>query len=681
MGAAAGIETLFLSTVQEITAGRAGLTDVIVAVNTMTAQGQRGLGVELYKIWISFNVGSPLLAAAHFNNSVVQSDAGDIEGSRVSMEKALELDPDFFPAYINLGGLLERSGAIDQGLAQWQTLISRLPAITGSAVDYKLTAMKQIGRVMLDNRRSAIAEAWLGQALDILPDQRDVLEQFVALRMVQCKWPVIQPSERVDRATLMSGISPLSMAAYTDDPLLQLACAKRYVEVAVEERYDAPDADRRDASTDVSGRRIKVGYVSSDLREHAIGYLMSELFEVHDKARVEVTAYFCGKDPQGPITDRIKAAVEHWVDISGMDDVTAARQVAADGIDVLVDVNGLTRHARTAMFAKRPAPIQVNWLGFPGSMGSPYHQYIIADDWIIPEGSEVYYSEKVLRLPCYQSNDRKRIVAERPTRASVGLPDDAFVFCCFNGTQKFTHFHFDRWLEILHRAPNSVLWLLAAEAEINETLCLYAESKGVGRDRLIFAPKIANAHHLARYALADVFLDTTPYGAHTTASDALWLGVPVLTLSGRSFAARVCGSLVRAAGLPEMICETAEDYVEKAVALAGNPAEVQALKAKLEANRATCDLFNMDLLAEKLEGLYREMCDAHENGLRPQPDLANLDVYLELGAAEDHEAVEFRGIEDYQGLYRTLLARRSKLRPVPPDSRLWTAEDAAAAVR
>ena len=679
MDTTAGSEALFLSTLQEITSLRAGLTDVIGAANALSAQKQPSLAGQLYAIWIAFNPGNPLVAAAHFNHSVIQSDAGDVEGSRASLESALALDPDLLPAYINLGGLLERTGAIDQGVAQWQSMVARLSSVTGPSVDYKLTAIKQIGRVLIDNHRSALAEAWLAQALDIRGEQNDVLEQFMALRMVQCRWPIIQPIERLSREIQMSGISPLSIAAYTDDPLLALARAKNYVEISIDERLDAPDADRRDAATDVSTRRMRVGYVSSDLREHAIGYLMTELFEVHDKSKVEIFAYYCGKDSQGAITERIKAAVEHWVDITAMDDATAARQIAADGIDILVDVNGLTRHARTAVFARRPAPIQVNWLGFPGSMGSPYHQYIIADDWIIPEESEIYYSEKVLRLPCYQPNDRKRIVAERPTRASVGLPEDAFVFCCFNGSQKFTHFHFDRWLEILRRAPTSVLWLLTAEADINENLAAYAEARGIERSRLIFAPKIANPLHLARYALADIFLDTTPYGAHTTASDALWLGVPVLTLSGRSFAARVCGSLVRAAGLPEMICETAETYVERAAALAANPAEAQALKAKLGASRGTCDLFNMDLLAEKLEGLYLQMCEAHQNGLRIQPDLTNLDLYYAVGAAEDHDAVEFRAIEDYRAIYRAGIAKRSRTRPVPPDNRIWSAEDAAAA--
>ena len=274
---------------------------------------------------------------------------------------------------------------MDEGVQQWQAMIARLaPDRTGSSIEHKLTAIKQIGRVLIDNKRSASAEAWLRQALEIRPDQRDVLEQFTALRLAQCEWPITTPWEGMDRKTLMTGISPLSVAAYTDDPLLQLAAAKRYVEAAIDERPDAPDADRRHAPIDLASRRLRVGYVSSDLREHAIGYLMAELFELHDTSKIEVFAYYCGKDPQGELNARIRAAVEHWVDINGMDDTTAARQIAADGIDILVDVNGLTRHARTAVFARRPAPIQVNWLGYPGSMASPYHQYIIADDWIVP---------------------------------------------------------------------------------------------------------------------------------------------------------------------------------------------------------------------------------------------------------------------------------------------------------
>ena len=668
-------DAVMLPALQAITEGRSNLADLIGAAMAMAAEGQPRLAEQLYKVWITFNPGHPQAYVALFNLSSLQGDAGDAAGARESLVKALALNPDFAPAYINLGGILERAGETEQAIQQWHALIERLPSVTAQTIDHKLTAYKQIGRVLIDKHKSPAAEAWLRQALDVQADQRDVLEQYVALRMAQCEWPVIAPWEGLARLVLMTGVSPLSMAAYTDDPLLQLGNAKRYVEVAIDERQDAPDADRRDAPIDLEGRRIRVGYVSSDLREHAVGYLMAELFEVHDKEKVEVFAYYCGVDAQGDLNGRIRTAVEHWVDIVGLDDATAARRIAADGIDILVDVNGLTRHARTAVFARRPAPIQVNWLGFPGSMASPYHQYIIGDDYIIPPESEIYYSEKVLRLPCYQSNDRKRAVAERPTRAAVGLPEDAFVFCCFNGAQKFTKFTVDRWLEILRRRPGSVLWLLEGEAEINERLTAYAEANGVERGRIVFAPKQVNAFHLARYPLADLFLDTAPYGAHTTASDALWMGVPVLTLSGRGFAARVCASLVRAAGTPETVCETSADYVERAVALANAPDEIAALKAKLEANRATCDLFNMDKLAASLEGLYAQMCAAHQAGQTPTPDLRNLDLYLAAGAEEDHEAREMQGVEDYLGLYREKLARRHRARPIPPDGRVWT-EDA-----
>jgi predicted O-linked N-acetylglucosamine transferase (SPINDLY family) len=668
-------ETILLSALQEITEGRSGLTEVITAATTLVAGGQPRLAEQLYKVWIGFNRNHPQAFVAYFNCASLQSDAGDLAGAKMGLEQALASNPDFYPAYINLGSALERLGEADQALLQWQTLVSRLPSVSAQNIEHKLTALKQIGRVLIDNRRSPPAEAWLRQALDVVAEQRDVLEQYVALRLAQCEWPIIAPWEGMSREVLMKGVSPLSMAAYTDDPLLQLATAKRYIEVAMDERDDAPDADRRNASIDLTGRRLRVGYVSSDLREHAIGYLMAELFELHDREKVEVFAYYCGVDPQGDLNARIRKAVEHWVDIDKMDDATAARRVAADGIDVLVDVNGLTRHARTGVFARRPAPVQVNWLGFPGSMGSPYHQYIIADDWIIPAEHEIYFSEKVVRLPCYQSNDRRRVVAERPTRAAVGLPEDAFVFCCFNGAQKFTRFTVDRWLEILRRTPNSVLWLLEGEAEINARLQAYAEAGGVARDRIVFAPKQANAFHLARYPLADLFLDTSPYGAHTTASDSLWMGVPVLTLSGRAFAARVCSSLVRAAGLPELICERSEDYVERAVELAASPAKLGKLKAKLENNRLTCDLFNMDKLAACLEQLYRQMCEAHARGEAPRPDLTNLDIYREIGAAEDHEAAEMAAHPDYHGFYLGRLRRRHRMRPIPPDGRLWTAAE------
>jgi predicted O-linked N-acetylglucosamine transferase (SPINDLY family) len=671
---------IFLQALQRITAGGLALRELIEAAGVLNAAGRTDCSRELYKVWARLNPKDPQVHVALFNCAVLESDAGQLGPAAQLLEQAISGAPDFMPAYINLGGVQERSGAADRGIETWKALLGRLSPVTGQAVEMKVTALKQIARVFSDHHHAASAETAMREALEIVPDQRDVIEQYVAIRTGQCEWPVMAVTDRVDRTTLMNGISPLSASAYADDPVLHLGTSARFVAQAVPEPLDNPH-DRRAAAIDRSGRRLRVGYVSSDLRDHAIGYLMAELFELHDRDHVEVFAYYCGRKDEGALNQRIKAAVEHWVDIREMSDEAAAARVGADGIDILVDVNGHTRDARSALFARRPAPIIVNWLGYPGTMGTPYHHYIIADEYIIPPEFEHYYFEKVLRLPCYQPNDRKRQVAEpRPTRAAYGLPEDAFVFFSFNGPQKLTRFTCLRWLEILRAVPNSVLWLLDPAAETFQRLCDFAEQNGVDRNRLIMAPKLANAHHLARYPLADLFLDSFPYGAHTTASDALWMGVPLLTMSGRSFASRVCGSLVRAAGLPELVCETPQAFVQRAVELANAPAVVAALKAKLEMNRHACDLFNMEKLVSSLEALYDGMADDYLEGRLPTPDLANWEAYLKAATDFDHDSREMLALApDFDAFYQGKLARRHAARPIAPDARLWTPDVLAAA--
>lgn len=672
-------EELFLNAVAKVTSGALGLPELIASANQLSVAGKPDLARQLYTIWIGLNPQHPQLYAAHFNVSGLQGQLGDAPGAAESLRKAIALDENFLPAYINLGGMLERTGKLDEAVDTWRAVLAKPQTVTGPAISYTIAALKQLARVLGEHQKLENAEAALWQCLSLNAKQKDVLEQYVSMRLGQCKWPTVSPWEGVDRKALVGGIHPLSMAAYTDDPLLQLGAAVQSVRQMLEEKPTNALSDRRHAPIDLTGRRLRVGYISSDLRDHAVGYLMAEFFEVHDKAKVEATAYYCGQPSNEPLHHRIKAAVEHFVDIRGMSDDEAAAKVAADGIDILVDVNGHTRDARPGVFARRPAPIQVNWLGYPGTMGSPFHHYIVADPVVIPEGSELYYSEQVVRLPCYQPNDRKRVVGPRPTRAEVGLPEDAFVFCCFNGAHKITRFTFDRWLEILRRTPSSVLWLLENTPETKANLLKYAEASGVAPSRIIFAPKLPNALHLARYPLADLFLDTTPYGAHTTASDALWMGVPMLTLAGRCFASRVCASLVSAAGLRELVVNDLQTYVDRAVALANAPQEIAAFKARLEAGRASCDLFNMDKLAAALEDLYVRMVEDYQQGRLPQPDLRNLDAYFEVGLEHDHDAQEMLAVDDYHGLYREGLARRAAVWGLPPDSRLWRESEPAPA--
>ncbi len=684
--------TVFLSTVTKITAHDLGLVSLIETAAELVGAGHPDQAVQVYKIWLRFNPKDPLAHAAHFNAAALLSQMGDLTGARKALEDALAANPDFLPAYINLGVVLERLGLPHDAVTQWTSLASRLAPVTGNAISYKATALKQISRVLEAHQQFAEAEATLRQSLEIDKNQREILEHFTALRLLQCQWPVMVPPEGVERRMLMMDISPLSMAAYTDDPLLQLATAAYHNKSAVGIPPVNLQAAPRPASpsstspaptgTPAGSRRLRIGYLSSDLRDHAIGYLMAEIFGLHDRQSFEIFAYYCGAPGQDRLTTRIRAAVEHWVDINGLDDDAAARRMAEDGIDILVDVNGYTRDARTAVVARRPAPVIVNWLGYPGTMGSPYHHYIVADPWIIPPGHEPYFSEKVVRLPCYQPSDRKRVIApNRPSRRDVGLPEDAFVYGCFNGTQKISRFTFERWMAILKRVPNGVLWLLTGTEATNARLKERAEQHGVAASRVIFAGKMANSDHLARYPLIDLVLDTAPYGAHTTANDALWLGVPILTLSGRSFASRVCGSLVRAAGLPECVCDTPEAYVERAVALEKDRATLRSYKDRLAAGRDSCVLFDMERLVGSLQSLYRTMVEDYRQGRLPRPDLANLDVYQEVGIAVDHEAVEVLAMPDpdYERWFRTLLADRHRVWPIRPDRRLWQDADLARA--
>lgn len=654
--------------IQSMVAGLS-VPDLIRTTETFKQSGQLASVEAAYAAWVASHPQDPLLYAVLFNYSVALTDSGKIVEAQQALEQAIGLSPDFMPAYINLGRVLERQGKIGLAIVQWSAALARMAAVNPSAVSHKVTTLNQSARALEAVSQDDPAETMLRESLELDRNQSEVVQHLVALRQRQCKWPILEPGERFDAGVLVRGMSPLSAGAFTDDPLWQLALAAHYNQIDVGSPAGTmtawPGAVREGEGP------LRVGYLSSDLREHAVGYLMTEVPGLHDRSRVEVFSYYCGVDSPDAMHAHFQAASDHFRVISHLDDAAAAKLMADDGLQILVDLNGYTRDARLKLVALRPAPVIVNWLGYPGTMGSPYHHYLIADDWIVPPGHEGYFSEKVLRLPCYQPSNRFRTVADhKPSRAEAGLPEEAMVFCCFNGAHKIHRATFDRWLEILARVPESVLWLLGGEEGVSTRLYDYAAAKGVARERLVFAKKTANAAHLARYPLADLFLDTTPYGAHTTASDALWSGVPVLTVSGRSFASRVCGSLVRAAGLPELVCETTQDYVERAVAYGNDRASLAPLRERLAADKDSCVLFDMPGLVRGLEDLYEAMWRDHEAGSLPRPDLANLDVYLEVGSAFDHEGTEVQNIADYEGWWAARLAARNALRPIPRDRRL-----------
>ncbi|WP_159950609.1 glycosyl transferase [Rhizobium sp. 18065] len=648
------------------------LNELFQLAENLNAAGQSAQTAELYKAWIAYNDSNPLLHLAYFNYSVTLRQLGDIPGSINALSACLKLEPRFGHANINLGRAYEDAGLNAQAIQQWRSFIEATAELTPERMSHRLMTLQHIGRVMEGAGLQEEAETALWQAIEMRPDKPEAGQHWLSLRQHQCKWPIVVPSEHVTKRQLLDAMSPLPLGCYADDPLFQLAKAYRYLKTLVGRPDLTGFTPKQPKQKTGSGQRLRIGYVSSDLRDHAVGFALSEVLELHDKSSVEIFAYYCGEARTNDGTqERMKKVVDTWRDISTIDDAQAARLIASDEIDILLDVNGFTKHARTRIFAYRPAPVIAAFCGYPGSMASPFHQYLIADDYIVPPENELYYTEKVLRIPCNQPVDRKRLIAEKPTRAQAGLPEDAFVFACFNGMQKITASSFARWMKILAATPGSVLWLLTGSDAVNQRLRQSATTCGVSADRIIFAPKAPNAQHLARIGVADLFLDTFPYGAHSTASDSITMGLPVLTLPGKSFASRFCASIVSAAGIPELICSTPDDYVTKAVAYARDPASLAEVRASLQSQRETSALRDMPAMVRRLEELCWQMQGECERGETPTPDMRNLDVYYEVGAEIVAEHVEFEDDKAYRQRYLDKLVQWNSYEPLRPDARLW----------
>jgi predicted O-linked N-acetylglucosamine transferase (SPINDLY family) len=368
-----------------------------------------------------------------------------------------------------------------------------------------------------------------------------------------------------------------------------------------------------------AGRRLRLGYLSNDYHQHATAMLVAQVFELHDRGRFEVRLYSYGLSDNSPMRARLERAGDAFVDIAALSDLEAARLIRNDGIDVLIDLKGHTLNARTAIMAMRPAPVQVAYLGFPGTMGADFIDYAITDPVVTPPGMAGHFTEKLAWVPdCYQPNDRRRETDLPPTRAACGLPERGFVFCCFNQTYKIRPALFDVWCRLLADTPDSVLWLLNSNAQAGDNLRREALARGIDPARIVFAPLVPSHRNLARLVHADLFLDTLPVNAHTTASDALWSGVPLVTCPGDSFVGRVAASLLHAVGLPELVAPDMAGYEALARSLASDPGRIAALKAHLRAARDTAPLFDSARTTRSLEELFVRMADRWQAGLAPE---------------------------------------------------------------
>lgn len=411
------------------------------------------------------------------------------------------------------------------------------------------------------------------------------------------------------RRTAVFGMLSLQL-----DPELLLAAARAESLVSAVEHAPLPRAD----VVRQADEKIQLAYISYDFREHPVSQLLVEVLEQRDQAQFNLTLYSYGPEDDSEVRRRLKAAVDNFVDLHGMTDRQAAQRIRDDGVEILVDLQGHTRGQRQAILAMRPAPVQVNFLGYPGSTGADFMDYIIGDPFVTPVDLASLYSEKLAQLPlCFQPNGRWRPLPEPMTRQAAGLPDGAFVMCAFNHTYKILPEAFDAWCEVMREEPNAVLWLKESNGQLRDNVYAHARDRGISADRILFARNISFGDHFSRLALADVFVDTWPYNAHTTASDALWAGVPVITVYQNGFASRVAASVLNAVGMGELAFENAQAYKLAIRALARDPELLQGYKSRLQSNRMEFPLFNSRRYSAEIEALYVRMAQRIRAGLRP----------------------------------------------------------------
>jgi predicted O-linked N-acetylglucosamine transferase (SPINDLY family) len=543
------------------------------------------------------NRGNTLLASGKYAEAVA------------SYDRALELKPDYADAWSNRGNALVDAGRHDDALASYDKALRLRPR------DARMWDSR--GNILVSLNRHQEAAASFAQLLEIAPDFGYAIGRLFHSQLHSADWSNFAENTAKIVNAVDSGKradAPFSFLSVSQAEPLQLQCASIFVE------------DKFSASANplwTGGRydhdRIRVAYLSADFHNHATAYLMAGLFESHSKARFETTAISFGPDADDDMRKRVHSAFDCFIDVREHGDREVAMLLKEREIDIAVDLKGFTSHGRTGILAHRPAPIQVNYLGYPGTLGAGYIDFIVADRHVIPPAHHAHYAEKVVYLPdSYQVNDARRRIAERvPSRAEAGLPEQGFVFCCFNNSFKITPEVFDIWARLLHAVSGSVLWLLEVSPAASDNLRREAVRRGIPAERLVFASKMKLDQHLARHALADLFLDTLPYNAHTTASDALWAGLPVLTCIGNAFAGRVAASLLHAVGMPELITDNLVEYEAMALRLATTPALLAEVRNKLSRNRTSYPLFDTGRFCRHIEAAYIAMWERHQAGERP----------------------------------------------------------------
>ena len=527
-----------------------------------------------------------------------------------TFDEALALAPTNAEGWHKRGEALSALGRLGEALLSYDRCLAINPR--------SIPTLHRRADLLFDLNRFQDARAEYEKLLSIDPDARYVRGRLAFDALHCCDWHGLRQHRAQIVEALQGGkpvVTPGENIAISRSPIDQLQCARIWTA-----NECPPAANPLWRGERYRHERIRVAYLSGDFRSHAVAFLIAGVFEHHDKTCFETVGVSFGATGESDIRTRIERALDSFIDVRDKTDTEIASMLRRMEVDIAVDLMGFTGACRTGIFAFRPAPVQVNYLGYPGTMGADYIDYLLADRILIPQQEEVYYSEKIVTLPdTYQANDSQRGIAElTPTRAEAGLPDQGMVFCCFNNSFKILPEMFDIWMRILRAVEGSVLWLLDLNALVTGNLRREAAARGVAPERLVFAPRMPVANHLARHRLADLFLDTLPYNAHTTASDALWAGLPVLTCVGSTFAGRVAASLLTAVGLPELIVSSLEEYEALALELAQNPTMLTDLKVKLARNRENYPLFDTARFTRHIETAYRQMVERSRRGLPPE---------------------------------------------------------------
>jgi protein O-GlcNAc transferase len=583
----------------------------------------------------------PNFAKAYYNRGIVQADTLKFAAAIASYDQAIALMPNHADAYCNRGIALVALHRYQAAVNSYDQAILRQPnhvkahynrglaLVELQKYDAAITCFEQAIAVKPDyaeafySRGALLAKLgkWLAaiesyeRALAIKPDYKFLLGILLHSRMKICDWENFDASvsslvEKIEHNEMVSEC--FAVLALVDSPHIQQRAAEIYVQSMAS--FGAPPEK---TSIFRENQKIRIGYFSSDFYNHATAYLMVDFFEMHDRSRFELIAFSFGPPKDDDMRRRISTAFDQFFDIGSESDIEIAKLSRNLGVDIAVDLKGYTTDSRTGIFAHRCAPVQVSYLGYPATMGAPFIDYLIADKVVIPEIHRKFYTEHIAYLPySYYPNAASRKVSDKLiSRLDCGLPEVGFVFCCFNNSYKITPDSFDIWMRILNQVDNSVLWLLEDNAMVSENLRKEAQKRNIDSARLIFAPRAPIDEHLARHVLADLFLDGLPYNAHTTANDALWMGLPLITLIGNAFASRVAASQLNAIGLSELIASSADSFESLAVELATNSGKLAEIKSRLVTNKTSQPLFDTPMFTRHMEAAYIAMHERHQSGL------------------------------------------------------------------